>query len=342
MGIPKIIIQTWKCKDIPPYYKKTQNMIFQHNPDYQYIFFDDDDILTFIKDRFPSFESVLKQFKRKIQIIDFFRLLAVYEYGGFYFDMDVEVMKNLDPLLQYSCVFPVEMKRNNRILNKIGYDFNLGNYAFGASPKNPVIWAIIEEIVKVIEDPHRLIGKGAHPKLADIISEISEDSETKASHEYVYHTTGPVMVSQVVFNEMAGGASVKLLYPTNWPSQSSWFRFGDYAKHTMTGTWKPDKIGIINNNANSDVDQDIKNASTSDNAVPEISTEGFNTISKIYEGFGIKKLWNSLSIEHMSVSDMMEDSETVLILVLIVAIILILFILCSLSMIGCDKEVIIE
>ena len=28
-----------------------------------------------------------------------FRLLAVYHYGGFYFDMDLRIIKNLSPLL---------------------------------------------------------------------------------------------------------------------------------------------------------------------------------------------------------------------------------------------------
>jgi mannosyltransferase OCH1-like enzyme len=338
MGIPKIIIQTWKSRDLPPYYKKTQNLIFRNNPDYRYIFFDNQDILNFIKERYPSFEPLLKKFKRKIQIIDFFRLLAVYEYGGFYFDMDVEVIENLDPLLQYSCVFPVEMKRNNRILDKAGYDYNLGNYAFGATPRNPVIWAIIQEAAKVTEDPRRLLGKGAHPKLVDMISDVSEDSETRLSQEYIYHTTGPVLVSNVVFNALAEGKSVKLLYPKNWPSRSSWFRFGDYAKHTMTGTWKPDQAGIINGDSSTTVSDDMKNAKTSNEIIPDTESKSYSTLNKVYEGLGLKRVWNSLSVEHMTVSDMVSDPETVLILVLIVAIIIILMVLCSLSMIGCDTE----
>ena len=340
MVIPKIIIQTWKCRDLPPYYKKTQNLIFRNNPDYRYIFFDDQDILNFIKEHYPSFEPLLKKFKRKIQIIDFFRLLAVYEYGGFYFDMDVEVIQNLDPLLQYSCVFPVEMKRNNRILDKSGYDYNLGNYAFGATPKNPVIWSIIQEIAKVTEDPRRLLGKGAHPKLVDKISEVSDNSETSLAHEYVYHTTGPVLVSKVVFDALADGQSVKLLYPKNWPSRSSWFRFGDYAKHTMTGTWKPDKAGIINSDGSISILDDMKNVKISEDVIPETesSVGSLTTLGKILEGFGLKRVWNSLSVEHMTVSDMVSDPETVLILVLIVAIIIIILILCSISMIGCDEK----
>ena len=63
MPIPKIIIQTWKSRDLPTYYKKTQNLIFRSNPEYRYIFFDDDDITKFIKTRYPNFEGLIKRFK---------------------------------------------------------------------------------------------------------------------------------------------------------------------------------------------------------------------------------------------------------------------------------------
>ena len=81
MTIPKIIIQTWKCKDLPPYYKKTQNIIFRNNPEYRYIFFDDDDILKFVRDRYPSFESLLAKFKRKIKYRYPFRIQISQNYS---------------------------------------------------------------------------------------------------------------------------------------------------------------------------------------------------------------------------------------------------------------------
>lgn len=319
MPIPKIIIQTWKTRDLPEYYKKSQNLIFTNNPEYRYIFFDDDDIDRFIRDRFPSFQSVITKFKRKIQVIDLFRLLAVYEYGGFYFDMDVEIVDNLDPLLQYECVFPIEMMRDNKVLNKMGYNYNIGNYAFGASPRNQVIWNIIQAITKVQEDPAWL-----SPDKYFITDTI--DTDLNAMYEYVYHTTGPVIVSKVVFDSLAEGESVKLLYPRNWPSRSSWFKFGTYGKHTMTGTWKPKY-------ENKNID-----------SKPESNLESFNSIGsdssifkKIYEGFGLSKAWNAVKIEHMS--DLVSDPESVLIICLISAILVILLVICLISMIGCDDYI---
>lgn len=265
MPIPRIIIQTWKTSDLPQYYKHTQHMLMQNNPDYEYKFFDDEMIVEFINNKYRQFGVTASRFKKKIQLIDFFRMLVIYEYGGFYFDMDVEVTKNLDPLLVHECVFPVEMLRSSTILKEMGYDYNIGNYAFGASKKNPVIWHIIMSIVKVMEDPSYV-----SPHLVVIADNVEPDNFDKTDNsdkkidnknreaevvmqEYVYHTTGPVMVSKAVYECLAresddAAMNIKLLYPEKWPSYSSWFLFGDYAKHTMTGTWKAD--GWIDENSN--------------------------------------------------------------------------------------------
>ena len=267
MPIPKIIIQTWKTSDLPHYYKHTQHILMQNNPDYEYKFFDDDNITQFIHNKYPQFEVTVSRFKKKIQLIDFFRMLVIYEYGGFYFDMDVEVTKNLDPLLVHECVFPVEMLRFSTVLKDMGYNYNIGNYAFGASRRNPVIWYIIKSIVKVMEDPSYVsphlvvIADNIEPDRFDKSDkQIDIDNKSREAEvimqEYVYHTTGPVMVSKAIYECLAresddAAMDIKLLYPEKWPSYSSWFLFGDYAKHTMTGTWKAG--GWINENENSKI-----------------------------------------------------------------------------------------
>lgn len=313
MPIPKIIIQTWKTSDLPTYYKKTQGLMRRNNPEYKYLFFDDEAIESFIRSKYPEQYDLISKFKRKIQIIDLFRLLAVYEYGGFYFDMDVEILDNLDDLLEYDCVFPVEMLRENRVLSDAGYSYNLGNYAFGASPKNPVIWNIVQEITKALNDPLYLTGDPRFEALGD-------DSSESAMHEYIYHTTGPIIVSKAVFDSLVGGHSIKLLYPKNWPSRSSWFKFGTYAKHTMTGTWKPNDVGKL---SKADITENIDSADFAEKRSPT---------KIIIEGMG--KAWGLLGIENMS--NLSDDPESVLIVCIVSSILMILFALCLLSVIGCD------
>ena len=44
-------------------------------------------------------------------VTDYVRLRVVYEYGGIYFDTDVELVKKIDFLLKYSAFFGFENKK---------------------------------------------------------------------------------------------------------------------------------------------------------------------------------------------------------------------------------------
>ena len=105
--IPKIIIQTWKNKDTSRF-KALQDSVKNYNPDFEYKFFTDDDIIKFLEENYPSYLIIYNELPIKIMKIDFFRYIAVYHYGGFYLDLDVECHKSLEPLTKYSCVFPIE------------------------------------------------------------------------------------------------------------------------------------------------------------------------------------------------------------------------------------------
>ena len=48
MGIPKNIIQTWKSKKISPEYQTMSNTWKTINPDYNYIFYTDNDCYKFM------------------------------------------------------------------------------------------------------------------------------------------------------------------------------------------------------------------------------------------------------------------------------------------------------
>ena len=63
---------------------------------------------------------------------DYYRLKAVYEYGGIYLDTDVKVYKSFDPLLQHQA-----------FLNFI-FDCSVGSAIIGARPKNPLIKALLD------------------------------------------------------------------------------------------------------------------------------------------------------------------------------------------------------
>ena len=92
------IIQTWKSNTLPKQLEELSNKIKLNNPNFKYLFFDDNAIVNFMKICMPEYIDFFVNLKHKIQQIDFFRYLAVYYYGGIYLDLDIDINHNLDEL----------------------------------------------------------------------------------------------------------------------------------------------------------------------------------------------------------------------------------------------------
>jgi mannosyltransferase OCH1-like enzyme len=217
--IPKIIIQTWKTQTVPQRYIPLIDSVKKNNPDYQYLFFTDDDIINFFKLYYPQYLSTYFNLPIVIQRIDFFRYVAIYHYGGFYLDLDMSVFKSFNSLLDNSCIFPVDEYIDIRLCKYIRYkefcdksqNFLLGQYAFAASPKHPFIKLLIENI---------------HNNVNKYIKYVDFDSE-----DYIYKTTGPDFVTKIYMN-YNNKSTIKIL------DIGRRQYFGDYAKHNYFGTWK--------------------------------------------------------------------------------------------------------
>ena len=219
--IPKIIIQTWKTNTIPKKYEKDIESVKKYNSDYKFMFFTDDDIETFLKNYYPDYYLTYLKFPIKIQKIDFFRYVAIYHYGGFYFDLDMTGLYPLDDLLDYDCVFPVDTniakgkcykQRYTKYCNQ-GMNILLGQYAFGAKPKNNFIKTLIDTI---------------HQNINTYIDDYPEYGHTL---QYVYSSTGPDFVTDVYINYNNKSDIHILEYDAHQ-------YFGKYAKHNYYGTWK--------------------------------------------------------------------------------------------------------
>lgn len=221
--IPKIIIQTWKSNQIPIKYKKQVESVRNTNKNFKILFFTDEDIETFLKEKYPQYYVTYKKLPIKIQKIDFFRYVAVYHYGGFYYDLDIESFKSLDNLVNNEVVFPIEQKINNtctirrfRYLCKHKCYQILGNYAFGAIPKSDFLKIIIDNI---------------HNNIDNIIETYKKNTNRTY---YVYQTTGPDYIS-LIYNNYSNKKNIKIL---NNVYDIRKHYFGEYAVHTWAGTWK--------------------------------------------------------------------------------------------------------
>jgi len=220
-GIPKIIIQTWKSNDIPEKYNNYIASVKRYNPDFKYLFFTDDDIDKFIKTEYPNYYDTYLKLPVIIQKIDFFRYIAVYHYGGFYFDLDMNSTYPLNELLNYQCVFPVDQnirsnkcdKNRYKYYCKTNMNFMLGQYAFGAKPRDKFIKLLIDIINNNID------------KYIEIYKEYGH------TLQYVYSSTGPDFVTDV-YIEYNNKNDIKILHYDKGQY------FGKYAKHNYIGTWK--------------------------------------------------------------------------------------------------------
>jgi hypothetical protein len=203
------------------------------NPDYEYLFFDDDQVEEFIEREFPHYRAVFDSFRFPIQRCDFFRYLAVYRYGGFYFDLDVLLASGLSSLLEHACVFPFEaLTLSHFMRNDLGMDWQIGNYAFGAAPGHPFLEAVIKNCVRGQNDPNwvKPMMRGSPPLIED--------------EYFIINSTGPGLVSRTLAENRELAKTVTVLFPEDVCDVCNWNQFGDFGVHLSDSSWRPSRSFI--------------------------------------------------------------------------------------------------
>lgn len=217
------IIQTWKTNQIPDIYLEFIESVKKYGNKFTFLFFNDQDIINFIKNTFPEYLETFNNFDYKIQQIDFFRYLAVYHFGGIYLDLDVKITHSLNELINepHICKFPIEQENiEDKLIRKQGFSSLIGQYAFYAPAKHPFLKKIIDNIVK--------------PRIPfSYLIKACEGHSDKASDVLVYYTTGPILVTQS-FLDMNYKINIELLRTQPFTSN----KFGKYGVHNCYGTWR--------------------------------------------------------------------------------------------------------
>ncbi len=238
--IPRRIIQIWGTlsgaspvmaaddgADLPLFARASGANLRLLNPGFEYLLFDDSRIEQLIDDEFPHYRAVFDAFPSRIQRFDFFRYLAIYRFGGFYFDTDVFLASGLENLLGFGCVFPFEHLSLHRFLGeRYGMDWEVGNYAFGAAAGHPFLRAIIDNVVRAQRHPEWV---------KDMLKSIPRMFRAEYA---VLDTTGPGLVSRTLAEYPYACDEVTVLFPDDVRDQGSWFRFGDYGVHLQHSSWR--------------------------------------------------------------------------------------------------------
>jgi mannosyltransferase OCH1-like enzyme len=115
MAIPKVLYQTYKTSKLPLIFKWHIYRLKKRNPDYDYQFYDDDRVETFILNEFG--EDIFKLFKR-INIgaakADFFRYAILYKKGGIYLDIDSRILHEIDNFIEQDDKAVISYHENNK------------------------------------------------------------------------------------------------------------------------------------------------------------------------------------------------------------------------------------
>lgn len=105
MTIPRILHYCWfGRKELPNSAKKNKDTWVKNCPDFKIIRWNEENF------DINSFDYTRKQYKRgRYDLVsDFVRLFVIEKYGGIYLDIDVEILKPLDPLLKNNCFWGME------------------------------------------------------------------------------------------------------------------------------------------------------------------------------------------------------------------------------------------
>lgn len=142
--IPKKIHYCWfGRKELPEKAKKCIASWKKYCPDFEIIEWNEDNIDVY-QNQYTTYTYDNKRFAF---LSDYLRLLIVYKEGGIYFDVDVEVVRPIDELLENQAFFGFETK-----------DYINTGFGFGAEAGNAIVEAMIKEYDSLLDGTKGTIG----------------------------------------------------------------------------------------------------------------------------------------------------------------------------------------
>jgi inositol phosphorylceramide mannosyltransferase catalytic subunit len=220
MSIPRIIHQTWKSERLPPAFRSFQETWRRHHPGWEYRFYDDEACRRIVGEGFPELLPLYDGCPHAVQRADIFRYLVVAREGGLYADMDMECLRNVEPLLEgRRAVFGVEDRLSPRRARRLNlrHGERIANFIFAAEPD--------------------------HPLFREIIGKLEELPGPWNMEQEVLETTGPGMLTDLV-QDRRDALDLTVLPRSCWAPRDGWpprvFPFDRhvYARHHFAGTWK--------------------------------------------------------------------------------------------------------
>lgn len=159
VAIPKLIMQTWKNENIPTKWKPSPLSIQKTMPEWEYALMTDSMNLKFVSIHFPDHLEWFKKLKYPIQRADVIRYMWLYQHGGIYMDLDIELLFSIEDL------FLGEAESVQTWLLKAPRNFagHYTNFLMASTSQNPFWLAVLKECTEPLEAwvilPHHIISQ---------------------------------------------------------------------------------------------------------------------------------------------------------------------------------------
>ena len=115
----------------------------KYMPDYEIIEWNEDNFDV----NMNEYTKMCYEQKKYAFLTDYLRLLIIKQYGGIYFDTDVEAVKSFDDLLKHKAFLGFETDEY----------VNTGE-GFGAEPGNKIVEQMIKEYEQLLDGKHGTVG----------------------------------------------------------------------------------------------------------------------------------------------------------------------------------------
>lgn len=198
--IPKIIWQTMKTNRIPLLMKDYIDTWTDKNPEYEYRFYNDEDIKKFLKNNFPQYFEGYNKIKYGASKADLWRYLIIYKFGGVYADMDCEC---INPLREW-------VKPSSEYVTQLGINKDICQWLIISTPGNPIFLKAAE---KSLDNINNDTIKAAHYgfKFTNNKLLISEDTPLLNFNDNVLALAGPPVLQQVAEECYKNGSLLNIL-----------------------------------------------------------------------------------------------------------------------------------
>lgn len=147
--IPKLIHQTYRSQrhiDTCPTLKYCQDRLIDLHPDFEYKFYDDDQMSVFVSVNYPEHHHKFSSLPKKIMRVDVFRYLLMHEEGGIYCDCDYLFLRPFS-FLDEECLLMEEFTNTKEFRGT-----NISNCIFASPPKFRFWMDMAEESMNLVHD----------------------------------------------------------------------------------------------------------------------------------------------------------------------------------------------